>query len=719
MPWFYGFFLVSGFCSILYELVWLRLAMAQFAVTTAFVSIVLSVFMAGLGLGSWGAGRYTEKKGPGLNGLKLYALAELLIGISAVAVPYELSWGRALVAGLQGGTQGASTPSALTYYLLCGVWITLTLAPWCAAMGATFPFAMQALRQRLSAESQQSFSYLYLANLGGAALGTAVPLLLIEELGFRGTLRIGLVLNLCLAACAFLLAVKWPASSGAVELPDIEPVPRAAARNGKLLWLLFATGLASMAVEVVWVRLYTPFLGTVVYAFAAILFSYLAANYIGSLVYRKTKNGGGLSLGYAMVLLGFCTVLPLLVCDRRLDFEGILPQMLRLLIGVAPLSAMAGYLTPMLMDRVSEGDPAKAGRAYAINIAGCVLGPLLSGFILLPSVGEAASLFLFAAIWLAIGLMAARPVKSWALASAAAALIIYLGLLAPRDVNAKILRDNTATVRAYGTGMEKHLQINGVGITKLTPITKMMAHLPLAFLGRAPQNALVICFGMGTTHRSMLSWGIHSTAVELVPSVPALFWFFHSDGTQLLQSPLSRVVIDDGRSFLERSHEQFDVIALDPPPPVEAAASSLLYSKEFYAAVIPHLRAGGILQQWLPTADAQTRSSVARALKESFPYVRTFGSVEGWGFHFLASESPIPLTAAAVLASRMPASAVADLLEWGPETSADRQLASVLDEEVTVDSLIRLDSTVPPLQDDRPINEYYLLRRISHPAADE
>jgi predicted membrane-bound spermidine synthase len=52
MMWYFLFFFVSGFCSILYELIWLRLAMAQFSVTTAFVSIVLSTFMAGMGIGS-------------------------------------------------------------------------------------------------------------------------------------------------------------------------------------------------------------------------------------------------------------------------------------------------------------------------------------------------------------------------------------------------------------------------------------------------------------------------------------------------------------------------------------------------------------------------------------------------------------------------------------------------------------------------------------------
>src|SRR5437899_11380217 len=56
MRWYFVFFVVSGFCSLVYEVVWLRLAMATFGVTTAMVSIVVSMFMAGLGLGSWGAG---------------------------------------------------------------------------------------------------------------------------------------------------------------------------------------------------------------------------------------------------------------------------------------------------------------------------------------------------------------------------------------------------------------------------------------------------------------------------------------------------------------------------------------------------------------------------------------------------------------------------------------------------------------------------------------
>ena len=85
--------------------------------------------------------------------------------------------------------------------------------------------------------------------------------------------------------------------------------------------------------------------------------------------------------------------------------------------------------------------------------------------------------------------------------------------------------------------MEKMLLVNGIGMTSLTPVTKMMAHLTLASLPEPPRNVLIICFGMGTTFRSALSWNIPVTVVELVPSVPKLFTYYHPDGDQVLASP--------------------------------------------------------------------------------------------------------------------------------------------------------------------------------------
>ena len=54
-----------------------------------------------------------------------------------------------------------------------------------------------------------------------------------------------------------------------------------------ILVLLFTTGLITMAMELIWIRLFTPFIGPLVYSFALILASYLLATFIGSRFYRK------------------------------------------------------------------------------------------------------------------------------------------------------------------------------------------------------------------------------------------------------------------------------------------------------------------------------------------------------------------------------------------------------------------------------------------------
>jgi spermidine synthase len=720
MQWYFFFFLVSGFCSVLYEVVWLRLAMAQYGVTTPLISIILSIFMLGLGAGSWGAGRLVKSWRGRLTfpALRLYGLAELVIGLSALIVPMELYWGRQLLEKLV--THGLSSSG---YYLAAGAWITFSLVPWCAAMGATFPFALFAIEREQRPDSQHSFSYLYLANVLGAVAGTCLPLFLIEVLGFHKTLRVGCLFNFLLAALALTLSFRSGASNRPSTVAGTPAAPSISDSDGRrLLWLLFGTGLTSMAAEVVWVRMFTPWLDTAVYAFAAILACYLAATYAGSLLYRRRmlhlKSGGSL----VWVLLGFSVMLPLLSTDPRLS----LTKLPRLVLGLVPFSGILGFVTPLIVDRISGGDGERAGRAYALNVVGCVLGPLVAGFFLLPAFGERMSLCILALPWFLVGLLSSRfaPVSamgrtgavSRAIGFALAALSVVLFLstssyeeqFSPRWVR----RDYTATVVAKGDSrLEKRLLINGIGMTGLRPITKMMAHLPLAMLDRKPANVLIICFGMGTTHRSALSWGVSSTVVELVPSVPQMYGFFHQDGPRLLQSAQSRVVIDDGRLFLERTADMYDVITIDPPPPIQAAGSSLLYTEEFYAVVKKHLRPGGILQQWLPEGgEPVVQSAIAKALQKSFPSVRVFTSVMDYGFHFLASMSPIPPVTAETLAARMPASAAADMIEWGPESSPELQFAAALRRELPLAQLIQKDPNAPAMVDDRPVNEYYYLR---------
>jgi hypothetical protein len=68
----------------------------------------------------------------------------------------------------------------------------------------------------------------------------------------------------------------------------------------------------------------------------------------------------------------------------------------------------------------------------------------------------------------------------------------------------------------------------------------------------------------------------------------------------------------------------------------------------------------------------------------------------------------------------MPTSALTDLTEWAPADSAglseraSAQLNNLLQGELTLDSLIAASPDTPALTDDRPINEYYLVRKLRH-----
>jgi spermidine synthase len=386
----------------------------------------------------------------------------------------------------------------------------------------------------------------------------------------------------------------------------------------------------------------------------------------------------------------------------------------------------------MLVDRWSAGRPDRAGTGYAVNVVGSIAGPLVAGFVLLPALGEHRSISVLVLPLFLVGVVGiVRPAlvggdgppsrARWALVPVAAALAV-IAIAVTRDFETRfperqVRRDHTATVIATGSGMTRDLLVNGTPTTVLTLITKWMAHVPLASLEHRPTDALVICFGMGTTFRSLLSWDIRATAVELVPSVPQMFPYYHADAAELVRSPKARIVIDDGRRYLERSPDMYDVITIDPPNPAEAAGSSLLYSREFYAVARTRLRAGGILLQWVPAADVGTVASITRALAESFPHLRTFPlvnrrpEIEVLGVLFLASDRPIPRHPIADLARRLPPRAAQDLLEWPTEPTVEASFLRLMGFEVPPDVLTRLVPSAPALADDRPFNEYFLLRR--------
>ena len=416
-----------------------------------------------------------------------------------------------------------------------------------------------------------------------------------------------------------------------------------------------------MAMEVVWTRAFTPVLKTQVYSFGVIVFTYLGATFFGSWGYRQDLKisvplDGRQIDEPRLRLRRSCRCLtndPRFACQVFLC--GILSQSVQRDLFCWPAfvrCARSGIFDPSLIDDSAAGHPAVAGKAYAINVLGCILGPLFACYVLFPGLNEQHALVLLSLPFFVFYLLGWRNLSrrlGWGSGLAAGAVLLG-SLFCSRDFQTQVSsdckrievrRDYAASVMAADRGSSKMLLVNGMGMTTLTPITKFMVHLPLAFHQGPPESALIICFGMGTTYRSALSWNIDTTAVELVPSVPKMFGFYHADAEQVRDNPKGRIVIDDGRRFLRRTHEKFDVIVIDPPPPVEAAGSSLLYSREFYELAKQHLKPHGILQAWFPGGENVTVQAVVRSVHESFPCVRSFPSVEGWGLHLLASLEPI------------------------------------------------------------------------------
>jgi len=563
---------------------------------------------------------------------------------------------------------------------------------------------------------------------------------LIELLGLRATLWTASLCNVSIALVAFILSRSHPYAlesreTGVIIPIAADPTPE---NPSSLPIILFLTGFTSMAMEVVWTRAFTPVLRTTIYSFAALLAIYLLATWIGSLLYRlHTAHQRAASIATIVGFLAIAVFLPIVFEDPRIrlpeffksfplvgDSRFHVPELFKVavvLLSIFPFCAGLGYLTPKLIDDYSGGSPSRTGSAYAVNVLGCILGPLFAGYVLLPYMGVAQSLRLLA-IPFVVGLFflfrrfRSRPVYTMATSVSVFGLLVVSIWMATsyEDLShyrqGMLRRDHVATVLAQGEGRGKKLYVNGIGMTYVTAITKVMAHLPLVTLGRRPESALVICLGMGTTLRSVNSWDIDATAVELVPSVRTVYGYFFPEAEQMLQQPNCRIVIDDGRRFLRRTSKKYDLVTIDPPPPVEAAGSSLLYSREFYKLIKTHLKDDGLLQQWFPGGEKPICQAVARSLTDEFPHVRIYHSLEGWGYHFLASTRPFPKPTVQQFRDRMPEKARVDLMEWSEGQSLDDCVQSILIREIDPAEILNNDRNVV-ITDDRPYNEYFLLRR--------
>ncbi len=742
-------FALTGASGLIYQVIWARRLGLVLGNTTASIAIVLSTFMAGLALGSWLAGRYLVGSG---NPLRRYALFEGAIGAYAILFGPLAGAMEALYPALL--ADNASAAALLP--LRAAAAFALLIVPT-TLMGATLPLTTEYLHRLQEHHSDWNAGKLYAANTFGAAAGSfASGFILIELIGIDATNLIAAAFNFAVMAVGLRLAKNLPdreAPAGAA--PDAPPAPATPEPLHLRYLLLFAlTGALALAGEVVWSRALSLLLGNSTYAFSAMLVVYLTGIAGGSWLmsgqlrrFRDIRLLLPLSLAATALWYSLAVEIvgPLhMIAYRIRSVPGygsgllILLYFLGVLSLMAPGALLSGALFPVIT-RLIGGEGGDRGipiaRAYTWNTVGCIFGSLIGGFLIVPSFLQYHAVYVLALAAAALTVLAApaaggRRPAALALLLAAGAAAVSVWKLGSEDFwlsRYKALRPGievtyhqpglqgvTSVVHARDRKERTQMVlVNGHGMTVKTFATKAMAHLPIALHGGA-EDTLVICFGMGTSYRSALSYGGRVDVVELVPEVLDVFGQFYGDADEVRRNPSGRMIVNDGRNFLLVTPKRYDVITVDPPPPIDAAGVNNLYSQEFMELMRDRLKPGGIAAHWIPAPgrasglyDQHTVHMLMGTFMRVFPEVRVFPHPHGW--HLIGSMQPLAIDDARMDALFARPAVAADLNEYSWEPFDRQQL---LKELPVTPELRRELMAISPVTDSEPYLEFNLIRNL-------
>ena len=128
-------FFFSGLTGLIYEILWTRMIVKIIGGAPFAVSIILAVFMGGLGLGSYLAGRSIDRVKEPIKLVRIYGLLELAIGAYGLVLPLLLAAFRPLYAILY--NQLFAHFMVYSFLTFAGCAAVLLIPVVC--MGATLP----------------------------------------------------------------------------------------------------------------------------------------------------------------------------------------------------------------------------------------------------------------------------------------------------------------------------------------------------------------------------------------------------------------------------------------------------------------------------------------------------------------------------------------------------------------------------------------------------
>jgi spermidine synthase len=763
-------FFLSGLSALVYEICLVRLLTYSFGHTVYAVTVILTTYMSGLALGSWLFGRVADRR-PG-QGLRYYALIEGAIGVYALVL--LAVWPVAKLLERWVGT--TFDPSFTTFLGIKFVISFLLLIPLTALMGGTLPLATRYITKRYE-QIGTSIGTLYGINTIGGVVGTfAAGFLLIPYIGIRATMLAAFAANVLVCVVGLLLARRadtWgenaaPPAAAPAKAVSSAPKPEGSveAVSPTLAVVVpivaFFTGLASLGIEVIWMRVFSVLLGPTSYIFTVILVGFLCGLGIGSLITAKwlPRLGSRTLLLWASGALTASGVLTLAVypslpyladlmnevvgSDKAANLPWILYDGFRYLIVfliIFTITTIFGLVLPLLM-RANVPRLRRLGRSvgsiYAVNTVGAIVGSFIAGFVLLPAMGSSASSVLLAALILAcaIALLVALPARRRAaviLAVSAIAVVLaaqtplfhfanYLGdrpTVTPLDRSSRIIfneEDPTASVSVMETPQGKRiLFVDGI----LTASDNedifwnlaLKGHLPVLF-HPDPKRVLIVGLGAGITLGAIAQHDIESiTAIEIAKSVIAVQDLFSEGNLNAHRNPNVRLVENDGRDFLVTTNETYDIITVDQTdPPV-----MMLYSKDFYEDARRVLEEDGIFLQWVPLYKMSDRSllSIIRAFREVFPSVTVWN---GKGCVFLMGTNGELKVDLKQLREKLERPAIHQSLRRFAADDLEALLSLYLMGDAEVSRLLEMhDPYGVATSDDRPIVEYLVPKERFYP----
>lgn len=747
----YLIFFLSGISGLIYEVVWLRMLTRVLGCTVYATSIILAAFMAGLAIGSYLIGKYGGKV---KDQMRLYATLEAGIGISAMALTFLLNLlvpvYKAVYSMAGGQRLGLTIFQSITMFL---IFLIPTIL-----MGGTLPI-ISSYTRRCEKALAKRLGYLYGLNTFGAVAGVlAAGFYLIGSSGETRTLLIGALINLAVALTAFAIARNDDLSGGAARCAQEGASPASSSPSlpdhsvgvRKLVLAAYClNGFIMMAYEVIWTRIFQIQVGTSIYAFSLMLAFYLLGIALGSVAggrFANRINNPLAVFGISQLFISTYAVSGLYiftVFSASFSWSEIIPANVLLMpqLIIVPITFISGFIFPVI-SRIYIKDEAGVSRGvgllYSMNTLGCILGSLICGFALVGSLGTRNTILLLSALGAFAGVTvyfkASSGIRGLKMKIAIAGLLsgaLILGAMSPDPFmtavhermkiflrgpsdEATLLYHKeaaraTTTVFSYKHGpLSKQLLINGVGMTKLCIETKLMAHLPI-LLARDPEDVLVICFGMGTALRS--AWA-HKTlkcdVVELVEEEYECFKYFHADGPRILADPRVRHFTDDGRNFLLMRDKKYDVITLDPSPPLYSAGSVNLYSKEFFELCRSRLKEEGIMCLWIPPDSATEVRMIMKTFYTVFPNTYVCGGPYYGGFFMLGFMSESRPDVSRLIRDEKEKDVVDDLNEW--DTSDKPSMSRLL--VLKPPELAKFVEGAPVITDDRPYTEFFLWRAL-------